>query len=104
MAPVGLRHLGQPHDDASRAALRRSARSQGPAALDNPGRGGYRRTGSGRGIRGTAMEISQIHPVFVGEVSSIDISRKLTEPEVTAIRNGMDRYAVLVFRNQPLTD
>jgi alpha-ketoglutarate-dependent 2,4-dichlorophenoxyacetate dioxygenase len=50
------------------------------------------------------MEISQIHPVFVGEVSSIDISRKLTEPEVTAIRNGMDRYAVLVFRNQPLTD
>jgi alpha-ketoglutarate-dependent 2,4-dichlorophenoxyacetate dioxygenase len=50
------------------------------------------------------MEIRQLHPVFVGEVSGIDITRPLTPDEVTAIDAGMDRYAVLVFHDQRLTD
>src|SRR5580698_4339810 len=41
---------------------------------------------------------------FVGEVSGIDISVPLTSEQVAAIEAGMDRYAVLVFRDQPLTD
>lgn len=50
------------------------------------------------------IEIRQVHPVFVGEVSGVDLSRPLVPAEVAAIEAGMDRYAVLVFRDQPLTD
>jgi len=48
--------------------------------------------------------IRQIHPVFVGEVSAIDIGKPLTPDEVAALEAGMDRYAVLVFHDQKLTD
>jgi alpha-ketoglutarate-dependent 2,4-dichlorophenoxyacetate dioxygenase len=50
------------------------------------------------------IAIRQIHPVFVGEVSGVDVSRPLTREEVAAIEAGMDRYAVLVFHDQKLTD
>jgi alpha-ketoglutarate-dependent 2,4-dichlorophenoxyacetate dioxygenase len=50
------------------------------------------------------IAIRQIHPVFVGEVSGIDITRPITPDEVAAIDAGMDRCAVLVFRDQKLTD
>src|SRR6266704_2539643 len=50
------------------------------------------------------VAIRQIHPVFVGEVSGIDISRPLSREEVAAIEAGMDRDAVLVFRDQRITD
>jgi alpha-ketoglutarate-dependent 2,4-dichlorophenoxyacetate dioxygenase len=48
--------------------------------------------------------IRQIHPVFVGEVSGIDIAKPLSLDEVSALEAGMDRYAVLVFHDQKLTD
>ena len=51
-----------------------------------------------------SISIRSAHPVFVGEVSGIDISRPLEHGEVAAIEAGMDRYAVLTFRDQPLTD
>ena len=41
---------------------------------------------------------------FVGEVSGIDLREPLTRDDVDAIEAGMDRYAVLIFRDQPLTD
>jgi alpha-ketoglutarate-dependent 2,4-dichlorophenoxyacetate dioxygenase len=50
------------------------------------------------------MAIRQIHPVFVGEVSGIDISKPLSREEVAGLEAGMDRYAVLVFHDQRLTD
>ena len=50
------------------------------------------------------VSIRQIHPVFVGEVSGVDISKPLSRDQVAAIEAGMDRYAVLVFRDQRLTD
>jgi alpha-ketoglutarate-dependent 2,4-dichlorophenoxyacetate dioxygenase len=52
------------------------------------------------------MEVSirQIHPVFVGEVSGVDLRRKLDADEVAAIEAGMDRYAVLVFHDQDIAD
>ena len=43
-------------------------------------------------------------PDFVGNVTGIDLRRSLTPEEVRAIELGMDRYAVLVFRGQPLDD
>jgi alpha-ketoglutarate-dependent 2,4-dichlorophenoxyacetate dioxygenase len=42
--------------------------------------------------------------VFAGEVSGVDITHPITREEVMAIEAGMDRYAVLVFHDQQLTD
>lgn len=50
-----------------------------------------------------ALEIEPIHPLFVGQASGIDLSGPLSDAEVIAIEQAMDRYAVLVFRDQPLT-
>jgi alpha-ketoglutarate-dependent 2,4-dichlorophenoxyacetate dioxygenase len=51
-----------------------------------------------------AIAIRQIHPVFVGEVSGVDLRQPLTPHEVAAIEEGMDRFAVLVFHGQNITD
>jgi alpha-ketoglutarate-dependent 2,4-dichlorophenoxyacetate dioxygenase len=48
--------------------------------------------------------IRQIHPVFVGEVEGVDLRRPLSAEDVEAIEAGMDRYAVLVFHDQPLSE
>ena len=50
------------------------------------------------------IEITPLHPVFAGEVSGIDTTRTLSRDAVAAIEAAMDRYAVLVFRGQRLTD
>jgi alpha-ketoglutarate-dependent 2,4-dichlorophenoxyacetate dioxygenase len=50
------------------------------------------------------VSIQQIHPVFVAEVSGTDCAHPLSDPEVAAIKAGMDEYGVLVFHDQPLTD
>src|ERR1700676_3283486 len=51
-----------------------------------------------------AVSIRQIHPVFVGEVSEVDLRQPLSPDEVTGIEAGMDRYAVMVFHDQVITD
>jgi alpha-ketoglutarate-dependent 2,4-dichlorophenoxyacetate dioxygenase len=50
------------------------------------------------------VAILPLHPGFVGEMSGIDLTRPLSPDEVATIEAGMDRYAVLVFHDQPLTD
>jgi alpha-ketoglutarate-dependent 2,4-dichlorophenoxyacetate dioxygenase len=50
------------------------------------------------------IAIRQITPVFAGEVSGVDITRPISKEDVAAIEAGMDKYAVLVFRDQRLTD
>ena len=50
------------------------------------------------------ITIRPLTPVFAGEVSGIDCTKKLTAEEVAAVEAGMDRYAVLVFRDQDLSD
>jgi len=44
------------------------------------------------------------HPEFVGLVAGIDLSRPARPKEIAAIAAGMDRYAVLVFRDQRIDD
>lgn len=51
-----------------------------------------------------AISIRQIHHVFVGEVSGADLTRRLSLDDVAAIEAGLDRYAVLVFRDQRIDD
>ena len=43
-------------------------------------------------------------PAFAGEVSGIDLRQPLSREEAAAIESGMDRYAVLVFRSQNISD
>jgi alpha-ketoglutarate-dependent 2,4-dichlorophenoxyacetate dioxygenase len=50
------------------------------------------------------IAIRPLTPDFAGEVSGVDLTRKLTEAEVTALEAGMDRYAVLVYHGQAVTD
>src|SRR6266496_1636575 len=50
------------------------------------------------------ISIRPLTPVFAGEVAGIDCRRPLDAQEVAAIDAGMVRYAVLVFRDQPLSD
>jgi alpha-ketoglutarate-dependent 2,4-dichlorophenoxyacetate dioxygenase len=51
-----------------------------------------------------SLSISQLHSVFVGEVAGIDCRKPLSPEEVAAIDRGMDHYAVLVFRDQKISD
>src|SRR4051794_18810065 len=51
-----------------------------------------------------AIAIRQIHPVFVGEVSGVGLRAPLSRSDVEAIEAGMDRYAVLVFHDQNISD
>jgi alpha-ketoglutarate-dependent 2,4-dichlorophenoxyacetate dioxygenase len=48
------------------------------------------------------VAIKMIGPGFVGEVDGIDLTKDLSGDDVKAIHAGMDEYAVLVFRGQPL--
>ena len=51
-----------------------------------------------------AIDITKLHPLFVGEVSGVDLTQPLSRDEARIIENAMDEYAVLVFRNQDITD
>jgi alpha-ketoglutarate-dependent 2,4-dichlorophenoxyacetate dioxygenase len=51
-----------------------------------------------------SLTIRQLTPIFAGEVSGVDITQPLSREDVAAIEAGMDRYAVLAFHDQHLTD
>src|SRR3977135_4229995 len=50
------------------------------------------------------VSIRQLHPHFFGEVSGVALRKPLTPQEAADIEAGMDKYAVLLFRNQDITD
>jgi alpha-ketoglutarate-dependent 2,4-dichlorophenoxyacetate dioxygenase len=51
-----------------------------------------------------AMTIRKLHPLFVGEVTGVNLTRPLANSEAAAIEAAMDEYAVLVFPGQDITD
>lgn len=51
-----------------------------------------------------SVTIRQLHPVFAGEVSGVDMRLPLSAGDVAAIEDGMNKYAVLVFHDQNITD
>jgi alpha-ketoglutarate-dependent 2,4-dichlorophenoxyacetate dioxygenase len=51
-----------------------------------------------------SLSIRQLHPVFVGEVTGVDLRQPLSSDEAEAIEAGMDRHAVLLFHDQNITD
>ena len=50
------------------------------------------------------ISIEQVGPGFVGRVSGVDARLPLGPEDVAAIERGMDRFAVLVFPGQEITD
>lgn len=50
----------------------------------------------------TALKLKPLHP-FAAQASGIDLSQPLDAAGVKAIEDAMDQHAVLVFRQQPLT-
>jgi alpha-ketoglutarate-dependent 2,4-dichlorophenoxyacetate dioxygenase len=50
------------------------------------------------------ISIEQIGPTLAGRATGIDLTRTLDADAVAAIEAGMDKYAVLVFPAQNLTD
>jgi alpha-ketoglutarate-dependent 2,4-dichlorophenoxyacetate dioxygenase len=50
------------------------------------------------------IEIHQIHPYFVGEVSGVDLRTPISSSEAAIIEDAINRHGVLVFRNQDITD
>ena len=51
-----------------------------------------------------AVTIKPLHPVFAGEVWGVDLRQPISRADAKAIDDGMNRYAVLVFHGQDITD
>ena len=52
----------------------------------------------------TIKPIRAGNPAFAGEVSGIDLTQPLSRADADAIDASMDRYGVLVFHDQDITD
>jgi len=51
-----------------------------------------------------SISITTLHPLFVSEVSGVDLSGPVDRETFNEIEQALNQYAVLIFRNQPLTD
>jgi alpha-ketoglutarate-dependent 2,4-dichlorophenoxyacetate dioxygenase len=51
-----------------------------------------------------ALSIRKLHPLFVGEVTGVDLTRPISRDDAIAIEAAMDEHAVLVFPGQDITD
>ena len=49
------------------------------------------------------LTLKPLHPLFAAEAIGVDLRTPLAPETVREIERAMDRYAVLVFRGQPLT-
>ena len=49
------------------------------------------------------LTLKPLHPVFVAEASGLDLTRPLTRADACTINAAMNKFAVLVWRGQPLT-
>ncbi len=50
------------------------------------------------------VHIEQLGPGFAGSINGLDLRNPLSEQEIIAVHEGMDKYAVLVFKRQTITD
>jgi alpha-ketoglutarate-dependent 2,4-dichlorophenoxyacetate dioxygenase len=50
------------------------------------------------------MQVSQLHPRFVGEIVGLDTSAAITPETIHGVEQAMARYAVCVIRNASLED
>ena len=50
------------------------------------------------------IELAELRPAFAAQVSGIDLREPLSRTDSAAVRDAIDRYGVLVFPGQPITD
>lgn len=50
------------------------------------------------------LDIQPLHPLFAAEVIGLDLSRPLSEEIVRQVKEAFQRYSVLAFRDQDITD
>lgn len=50
------------------------------------------------------LTLKPLHPLFAAEAGGLDLTQPQDAQTIAAIDAAMDRYAVLVFRGQPLTE
>ncbi len=50
------------------------------------------------------INVKQLHPLFVGEVTGVNVGEPLSSEEKTEIQRAIDCYGVLVFRDQQISD
>lgn len=50
------------------------------------------------------IRVKQLHPLFVGEVSGVDLRKPLDANAYESVVEAIDRHAVLVFRDQDIDD
>jgi alpha-ketoglutarate-dependent 2,4-dichlorophenoxyacetate dioxygenase len=50
------------------------------------------------------LTLRPLHPVFAAEAAGLDLRRPLARAEIDAVVEAMDRYAVLLFRGQPMSE
>lgn len=51
-----------------------------------------------------ALSLRELHPCFAAEAGGVDLREAADRATLDEIRAAMDRHAVLVFRDQPLSD
>ncbi|PZW38950.1 alpha-ketoglutarate-dependent 2,4-dichlorophenoxyacetate dioxygenase [Humitalea rosea] len=51
-----------------------------------------------------SLSFTPLHPLFMAEVNGADLTKPLPEDQAAEIGAAMDRYAVLVFRDQDIDD
>lgn len=51
-----------------------------------------------------AVTVKQLHPLFVGEVSGVDLRHPLDREEVTALNDAINKHGVLIYHDQHITD
>ena len=51
-----------------------------------------------------AISVRPLHDVFVGEVSGVDLTVALTRDDIAAVEAAIAEDAMLVFRDQRITD
>ncbi|HEX4328893.1 MAG TPA: TauD/TfdA family dioxygenase [Burkholderiales bacterium] len=50
------------------------------------------------------LTLHPLHPLFAAEASGVDLTQPISEEERKQINAAMNKYAVLVWRKQPLTE
>ena len=50
------------------------------------------------------IEVTQLHPLFVGEVSGVDLREPMESETVEALIQAIDQHGILVFRDQNIDD
>lgn len=50
------------------------------------------------------VSVNPLHPLFGAEVAGVDLRRPVDDATFTELRAAFDRFSVLVFHDQPVTD